>query len=79
MIVTRADGGGVDLASLAPVENIQRIRVQQENGAVTIWVTLGPKYQSRIDELVQYLSPSEAMALAKGLERCAIAALREGS
>lgn len=53
-------------------DKIQDIRVFHENGSVQLWVEL-----HGAEEYLQYLSPEEAMILAKALDRLAIEAFRE--
>ncbi len=44
-----------------------------EGGQVHVWIKINGE---RIDELLVYLDPKEAMAFAKAFERCAIEALK---
>lgn len=62
---------GIGLAG-AEGECLKDIRVYPESGAVHIWVEL-----SDGREVLQYLSPLEAMAFAKAFERCAVQALKD--
>lgn len=79
MKITKVDDG-IYLSSDDETHNIQFIRVDTtHSGDVTISVGLGPLYRDKIDEILQYLTPLEAMALSKALERCAYAALKEGA
>ena len=54
----------------SPGEYIRDIRIYDEIGIVRISVEMAEQ------EFVQCLSPLEAMAFAKALERCAAAALK---
>lgn len=55
-------------------EKLRDIRVYAENGSVQLWVEVGQG--DSIEEAMQYLTPSEAMAFAKAFERCAVQALK---
>lgn len=54
-------------------ERLQSFGVWMDGGSLQVWVSV---CGSDI-EVMQYLTPGEAMAFAKAFERCAIAALKE--
>lgn len=60
-------------------ERIRDIRIFDEGNSVQVWVEIAPLNSSETYEALQYLSPQEAMAFAKALERCAIQALKEST
>jgi hypothetical protein len=55
-------------------ERMKGIRVFESEGAVEVWVEVEAAGESR--EVLQYLSPIEAMKFSQAFERCAIAALK---
>lgn len=65
-LVNRSDSGSLYWKSDTPAEKIQEIRVSHESGRVNLWV----------NDMLQYLTASEAMAFADAFERGAIAALK---
>jgi hypothetical protein len=84
----RCNDIGAMLTSQNIDEKIQSIKIYPEGGSVQFWVTTrtfppgepgSPDCPPNDRQSLQYLTPSEAMALAKGLERSAIAALKEES
>jgi hypothetical protein len=75
------NGLGIGYAGLEG-ERVRDIRIYNEGGAVQFWVEVAGfglmNNEAEIAyEAMQYLTPEEAMAVAKALERCAIQALRE--
>lgn len=54
-----------------PGEKMEDLMVYEENGSVHIWLTF-----EKGKQIMQYLSPDEAMRFSQALDRCAIAALR---
>lgn len=66
------------ILTAAPGEKIQAIRVYEEGGSVQFWVQAawGEKDST---EVMQYLTPQEAMSFAKAFERCAIEALKNSA
>lgn len=54
-------------------ERLRDFRVYEESGSVQVWVEVAASPPA---ELLQYLTPEEAMAFSKAFERCAIAALK---
>ena len=73
MIIDTVNTTGIRLTG-APGDHIRQFRVYIENGTVQFWVEL-----SDGKEFFQYLSPVEAMALSKALDRLAVEALRAGA
>ena len=71
MIIQKVNGTGIKLIG-APNEKIREIRAYTENGSVQFWVE--PKDGT---DLLAYLTPVEAMTLAKALDRLAVEALRD--
>ncbi|HEX4573414.1 MAG TPA: hypothetical protein VH184_23465 [Dongiaceae bacterium] len=69
---------GVTLRADTPAEHIQMVRVRTEAGNVELWIELSAKFAGGISEVMQFLRPHEAMALASALDACAIRALLEG-
>lgn len=62
-------------------ERMKDLRIYEESGSVQIWVEVAD-FQSRggnTIEVMQYLTPSEAMAFARAFERCEIEALKKGA
>jgi hypothetical protein len=57
-------------------ERMKDFRVYEEGGAVQVWVD---HEEGGVTNLLQYLTPIEAMAFAKAFERCAIAALKNSA
>ena len=69
MIIKRI-GAGISLTATNPQEYIQSINVRRDN-SVILFIRLGPRFEGMIDELLQYLTPQEAIALADALVACA--------
>ncbi len=63
---------GIGMAGV-PNERMVDLRVYAEGATVQIWVETGTL------EVMQYLTPSEAMSFAKAFERCAIQALKDSA
>jgi hypothetical protein len=73
--VTHLDSGGAVLD--APIgRRIHRILIGERDGLVTLHLVLS---EGGPPEVLRYLTPVQAMGLAKALERCAIAALRKSA
>lgn len=53
-------------------ERLQSFGVWMDGGSLQVWVSV----RGSDIEVMQYLTPGEAMAFAKAFERCAIAALK---
>lgn len=72
MIIGTVNTTGIRLTG-APNDHIREFRVYVESDAVQFWVEMrnGP-------DVFQYLTPVEAMALSKALDRLAVEALRAG-
>lgn len=66
---------GIGLAG-ADRNHMQDLRVYAEGGSVQVWVEVRAGAPS---EVMQYLTPQEAMAFAKAFERAAIEALRQAT
>lgn len=64
--LTQTSNGALIFQSAVPNEKIQIVRVYHENGTVMLGIN---------DEMLQYLTPIEAMAFSKAFKRVAIAAL----
>lgn len=73
MIIDKVNTTGISLTG-APGDHIRQFRVYVESGTVQFWVEL-----SDGKEVFQYLTPVEAMALSKALDRLAVEALRAGA
>lgn len=58
-----------------PCERIEIIKIQVCHGRVEVWIKVNNG--GAIDELVQYLGPTEAMAFSSAFRRAAIAALEQ--
>jgi hypothetical protein len=69
-VIVKRIGPGISLTATNPKEHIQSINVSRDN-AVILFIRLGPKFAGTIDELLQYLTPQEAIALADALVACA--------
>lgn len=65
---------GIGLAG-AVGEKMVDLRVYHESGNVLVWTEINCDGQSR--EVMQYLTPEEAMRFAAAFERCAIQALKD--
>ena len=63
---------GLGMAGM-PREKMVDFRVYEESGSIQVWCEIAPGSPS---EILQYLTPEEAMAFSKAFERCAIAALK---
>lgn len=73
MIIDKVNTTGIRMTG-APNENLRQIRAYVESSSVQFWVEL-----SDGTEVFQYLSPIDAMALSKALDRLAVEALRAGA
>ena len=76
--MSRCNEIGAMFTSQNPDERLRSIRVYSEHGSVHFVVEVQGKLsgEERSMEALQYLTPNEAMAMAKGLERSAIEALK---
>ena len=73
MIIQTVNSTGIRMTG-APNEKLHQIRAYVEHSNVQFWVEL-----SDGTEVFQYLTPVEAMALSKALDRLAVEALRAGA
>lgn len=72
MIIQRVNDTGIALYG-APGDKIKSIKAYVENSNVQIWVEF-----SNGNEAMQYLTPVDAMALSRALDRLSVEALRAG-
>lgn len=73
MIIQTINDTGICMTG-APDEKLRRIRAFVESNSVQFWVELHDG-----TEVFQYLSPTDAMALSKALDRLAVESLRAGA
>jgi hypothetical protein len=66
---------GCGLLAPGAADHVRGLRVFEEGGSVQVWVETD---SAGINDVLQYLTPAEAMVFAKAFERCAIAALKNG-
>lgn len=71
MIIQKINDTGIALYG-ALGEHIKSLKAYVESSSVQIWVEIGDR------EYMQYLTPAEAMALSRALDRLAVQALRAG-
>jgi hypothetical protein len=76
----RVNDTGIGVAG-RPGEHLRDIRFYQDGGSIQLWVEVrAPKDSaSETVEVLQYLSPPEAMAISKTLERLAIQAFKDSA
>lgn len=72
----KKENGGVFI-SFKGTERVQWMATDIESGRVVI--KIGGNFKTGIDEVMQYLSPTDAMALSKSLRALAITSLEEAS
>lgn len=71
--ITKVNDVGIKITD--PECMIQEIKLYPEDGRVQVWATVGVGEETKTG--LQYLSPTEAMTIAKALEKSAIEALRQ--
>lgn len=76
---TQVIENGLFFKAETSLEKLVIVRVLEESGRVQLWVELAPSCGCSQNEVVQYLTATEAMAFGKAFERCAIAALKNAN
>lgn len=64
---------------LSDNSKMKDVRFYVENGSVLLWVEIAINQEGETREVLQYLTPAEAMAFSKAFERCAIQAFKDRS
>jgi hypothetical protein len=75
-ILRRINGHGIGIKSTEVRERLREVRIYAEHGSVQIHVEARPQGGAPVIEVMQYLTPRQAIAVAFGLFRSAWVASR---
>ena len=72
---TYVNESGFSLKDDDPNVYVKELKAYEESGAVLFWISIRGKKDE--EEIMQYLTPEEAMKIAASLRNCAIQALEK--